>query len=176
MERLQQMSERFSLDKSHLSQRKCYVKFVNDSDEDVSVYWLDYQGNEVLYFENVQPGDSRQLKTFHTHPWVFKTSAAGEYLHVAYCRKLVLRFEVLNFMIDQFYHHALDLQRFQLQVQGTMPVTVSVQKRKTLLEISKKIILTTIGKRTVQADLKSHILRLELPKHLEEDLINSLSS
>jgi hypothetical protein len=46
------------------------ITFDNQSGEDVSIYWLDYEGNRVLYNENLAAGMSYTQPTWITHPWV----------------------------------------------------------------------------------------------------------
>jgi hypothetical protein len=46
------------------------VRFRNRTGQAVRVYWLDYQGNRVLY-KTLQPGEGYDQPTYLTHPWVF---------------------------------------------------------------------------------------------------------
>ena len=57
MDRLKQMTDRYSLDKSHLGKSCVKVRFINNCDEKIRIFWRDYDGKEVLYFDNVLPGD-----------------------------------------------------------------------------------------------------------------------
>ena len=57
MDRLKQMTDRYTLDKSHLGKSCVKVRFINNCDEKIRIFWLDYDGKEVLYFDNVLPGD-----------------------------------------------------------------------------------------------------------------------
>jgi len=47
------------------------VKFVNNSNEVVNIYWKDYQGNEKFY-NKLAPGQSYDQQTFVTHPWIVR--------------------------------------------------------------------------------------------------------
>ena len=59
MERLKQMITRYSLQKSHLGRHSDSVKvtFVNLCSENISIHWVDYDGEEVEYFsvDEVRP-------------------------------------------------------------------------------------------------------------------------
>jgi hypothetical protein len=52
------------------------ITFVNRLTEPVGVYWIDYQGKEVLY-RALQPGELYRQQTYVTHPWVVRHSGAG---------------------------------------------------------------------------------------------------
>jgi len=45
------------------------VTFDNQSDETVHVYWIDYVGQPILYFDLV-PGESYTQGTFASHLWL----------------------------------------------------------------------------------------------------------
>jgi hypothetical protein len=46
------------------------ITFDNQSGETVSIYWLDYEGNRVLYNAELGAGTSYTQPTWITHPWV----------------------------------------------------------------------------------------------------------
>lgn len=52
------------------------IEFVNDMNETVIVYWIDYEGNSIEYFR-LRPGEKRKQVTYATHPWVVKTESEG---------------------------------------------------------------------------------------------------
>lgn len=47
-----------------------YVTFYNSSSVAVVAFWLNYQGIRVHYGD-IQPGDSKHMDTYVTHPWLF---------------------------------------------------------------------------------------------------------
>jgi len=47
-----------------------YVTFYNSSSKSVTAFWLNYQGIRVHYCD-IQPGDSKHMDTYVTHPWLF---------------------------------------------------------------------------------------------------------
>lgn len=47
-----------------------HVTFYNSSSKAVAAFWLNYQGIRVHYGD-IQPGDSKHMDTYVTHPWVF---------------------------------------------------------------------------------------------------------
>ena len=59
MERLKQLISRYSLQKSHLGRHSDSVKvtFVNLCGENISIHWVDYDGEDVEYFsvDEVRP-------------------------------------------------------------------------------------------------------------------------
>jgi hypothetical protein len=62
--------------KSRSGDEKAALTVINNSDEAVKTYWLDYDGKRVFY-EDVAPHTSYVQKTWLTHPWVV-TSVDGE--------------------------------------------------------------------------------------------------
>lgn len=46
-----------------------YVRFKNESDQSVEIYWIDYKGKRKKYFE-LEPGTSNGGRTFVSHPWI----------------------------------------------------------------------------------------------------------
>jgi hypothetical protein len=55
------------------SDRSTFVTFVNQHDESVRVYWLNFDGRRVFY-RDIEPGESYRQQTFVTHPWVVTNS------------------------------------------------------------------------------------------------------
>jgi von Hippel-Lindau disease tumor supressor len=50
-----------------------FINFVNKSQEQIKVYWLDRQGKRVLYL-TLNPGQNGKVKTYLTHPWLVTDS------------------------------------------------------------------------------------------------------
>ena len=173
VDRLVQLSEKFPRTKSHTSVKKAYVKFVNNSQDVVAIYWIDFQGNEVLYFDNVAPGDSRHIKTFQTHPWLFKTRS-GRHMYAAYSDKLEQRFEVLHFMIEHYFQGVTSLNELQLQVQGILPLIVNIRNKISLLDISARKIVKTVMKNDYEEKVKTIIENFEVPQNLKDYLLDCL--
>lgn len=55
------------------------IKIENNYDQNVSVYWLDYQCEEQLY-ANVAPGGTFSANSYVTHPWRIRESSTGKIL------------------------------------------------------------------------------------------------
>jgi hypothetical protein len=53
------------------------ITFVNQSRGAVDVYWIAYDGTRVLYRANLAVGDSWEVNTFLTHPWLVVASGTG---------------------------------------------------------------------------------------------------
>lgn len=56
------------------------IEFVNQMDEAVVVYWINYQGDEEVKCESLQPQKQFNQTTYVTHPWVVKTKAKNRYV------------------------------------------------------------------------------------------------
>lgn len=61
---------------------KVVLTFVNASDEEVDVYWLDYEGTPVQY-RTLEPGESARQETFASHPWELISERGARLLFVA---------------------------------------------------------------------------------------------
>ena len=55
--------------RSQQSQQKSVARFVNIGQRALKVFWLDYSGNRKFY-ANLHAGQSYQVNTFETHPWL----------------------------------------------------------------------------------------------------------
>ncbi len=55
------------------SGKSTFVTFVNQLDEAVRVYWLNFSGRRVFY-RDIEPGERYRQQTFVTHPWVITNS------------------------------------------------------------------------------------------------------
>jgi hypothetical protein len=53
------------------------INFINRSSTAVDIYWIDYDGNRVLYRPALAVGASWQTGTFLTHPWLVVASGSG---------------------------------------------------------------------------------------------------
>ena len=49
---------------------RSFVKFINSTQRNVTLYWIDYQGQAISY-GIMTPGDTKDMNTFVTHPWIF---------------------------------------------------------------------------------------------------------
>jgi von Hippel-Lindau disease tumor supressor len=50
-----------------------FVRFVNQTQEQIKVYWLDLKGKRVLYL-TLNPGQDGGISTYLTHPWLIADS------------------------------------------------------------------------------------------------------
>jgi von Hippel-Lindau disease tumor supressor len=49
------------------------IKFINKGAQPIKIYWLNYQGDRVLYGE-LKTGETLPIVTFLTHPWLITDS------------------------------------------------------------------------------------------------------
>ena len=45
------------------------IEFINNLDEKVYIYWINYKGNEKHY-KDLKPGKSYTVETYASHPWI----------------------------------------------------------------------------------------------------------
>lgn len=55
------------------------VTFHCRSSRKTGLFWIDYNGRLVLY-HYLQPGETFEVSTFETHPWVFIDADSKDYL------------------------------------------------------------------------------------------------
>uniref|UniRef100_A0A9J7WWD1 von Hippel-Lindau disease tumor suppressor n=2 Tax=Cyprinus carpio carpio TaxID=630221 RepID=A0A9J7WWD1_CYPCA len=65
--------------KSLNSDNPTYITFINKSSRNAEAWWLDFEGKPVSYGA-IQPRRSLQMKTFLTHPWIFRASDGAKML------------------------------------------------------------------------------------------------
>ncbi len=68
--------------KSLASTTEAQITFINKSGQRVKVYWLDFDGQRVLY-KVLQASESYDQQTFLTHPWLV-TDANDNAWHIFY--------------------------------------------------------------------------------------------
>ncbi|HSH04728.1 MAG TPA: hypothetical protein VLL52_19610 [Anaerolineae bacterium] len=59
------MSDYQSEQDNHLTE----IEFINNLDEKVYIYWINYKGNEKHY-KDLKPGKSYTVETYASHPWI----------------------------------------------------------------------------------------------------------
>lgn len=63
--------------KSHKSEKRVHVRFVNRTSRPVDVYWRDYNGHRRHYV-TMKPRSYYNTDTFVTHPWEFSDAHTKE--------------------------------------------------------------------------------------------------
>jgi len=58
-----------------------HVNFKNNSSFVCEVFWIDFEGKEVLY-NTLNPGDSYRQQTYVEHPWVVRDVETGDFMLV----------------------------------------------------------------------------------------------
>lgn len=57
--------------RSRNSRQHAFAAFVNMTQKDVALEWLDFEGNHVSYKERLRPRQVMRMNTFVGHPWIF---------------------------------------------------------------------------------------------------------
>ncbi|KAK9917518.1 hypothetical protein WJX75_005256 [Coccomyxa subellipsoidea] len=55
--------------------------FLNSSDHEAQLVWLNYGGNEVAY-DRIPPGTLCRISTFRTHPWIVRDVNSKQRMNV----------------------------------------------------------------------------------------------
>lgn len=181
MERLKQLITRYSLQKSHLGRHSDSVKvtFVNLCGENISIHWVNYDGEEVEYFsvDEVRPDERKEVLTFRTHPWMFK-NASNQHMFVKYSDRVVKYFEALRYLTDKYESGMIRLPQFQLQVQGRECIEVHIvpAPELTLTQacLSRLCEMLEVvrgrGDAAPQSVVENIVDKLEIPMHLHQEI------
>ncbi|MEA5578698.1 CAP domain-containing protein [Anabaena sp. UHCC 0451] len=73
--------------------RQARITFINDTNRQVDIYWVNYQCEEVKYY-TLRPGQSYRQRTYITHPWRVRDSQTGRILNEAVTRRGNSQFRV----------------------------------------------------------------------------------
>ncbi|XP_075165936.1 von Hippel-Lindau protein [Haematobia irritans] len=66
---------------SKFSYEKSFVFFLNTTNRQVNLYWMDFYGSQD-FFTSLKPGSGIKANTYVSHPWIFRDAATGERMHV----------------------------------------------------------------------------------------------
>ena len=65
--------------KSESSDILAFATFISETNREVNVYWLDYNGDRVRY-TTLCPRSIYHIDTFTTHPWIFRDAHTDDIL------------------------------------------------------------------------------------------------
>ncbi|KAI2665454.1 von Hippel-Lindau disease tumor suppressor [Labeo rohita] len=65
--------------KSLNSDNPTFISFINRSNRNAEAWWLDFKGEPVSYGD-IQPRTSLKMRTYLTHPWIFRASDGAKLL------------------------------------------------------------------------------------------------
>ena len=63
--------------KSLYSHLKLLVEFKNESDHEIDLFWINFNGKAAEYKKLLSPGDTETVQTFISHPWIARNSVTG---------------------------------------------------------------------------------------------------
>ncbi|XP_060518546.1 von Hippel-Lindau disease tumor suppressor-like [Cylas formicarius] len=63
------------------SNKRCYVRFINSTERTVELTWINFSGQYVRY-RILNKGNSVDINTYKTHPWIAKDILTKDVLHV----------------------------------------------------------------------------------------------
>ncbi|KAG7202160.1 hypothetical protein KM043_015842 [Ampulex compressa] len=136
---------------------RSFVRFINKTSHNVTLYWIDYQGLAVKYGV-LSPNDYMDIDTFVTHPWIFVDKETGD-------RYMVNQRDVFfpepwfaKYLGMRLNQRALRIERTYNYI--TMPVY-------TLRELSLRAI-----KRCLRNDKQPFLL--DIPRSLQHELARML--
>ena len=161
LERLRSRIERCPLvQKSYGSRFRVRVTFVNTSDVIMSIYWMDYDGQEV-FCDKVAPKEEKEVWTYQNHSWTFRDSF-GEQMFVRNSLKLTKYFEYTRFLFDMYDHGNLSCHEKLIS-------NISV---KIISGPSQPLPLMELCWEKMTRQEKEHCLRLlELPSKLDSNAL-----
>ena len=171
MERYQALLNNHPTTKSHFHSNPVKVTFTNDTSETISIYWLDYNGEEVVYSSELQSGGNFFVRTYITHPWIFKNSL-GESMFVMYAEKIVSHFEALGYMMDQYSGNRITQNEFRSLFNGRGNLSIKIVSQPTLSDMCSIKISRILHSLNLQLEpMRERLENLELPKILRDKII-----
>jgi len=162
------VQELASLDRSHDSNFRIKIQFVNSTRKTVSIRWLDFDGAEVTY-SNLQPGARYNVNSFLTHPWVFYDQQTSEKLSVLLCRQRVSKFEASRTIKIYMQRRMIQFNHIRAISRGEAPLTVFIVQPYFPIRSLRHICMKTIRKHLQHVD---KINSLEIPENLKSELIS----
>lgn len=127
--------------------QRSFVKFINRTQRNVVLYWIDYQGQAISY-GMLSPGDCLDINTFVTHPWIFVDNETTD--------RFMVNEKDVFFPEPWLRRNELPERCERTDVYITLPVY-------TLREMSLKAI-----KRCLKHD--RHAFQLDIPRSLQYEL------
>lgn len=138
------------------SQIQSFVKFINRTPHCITLYWIDYGGEPVDYGD-LLPGESKEINTFVTHPWIFVNRETRD-------RYLVNQHDVF-FPVPWFEQYRV-MRRSELPRRIERTNVYIVLPMYTLKELSLKAV-----KKCLSNDLKA--FDLDIPKSLQDEVFHA---
>lgn len=139
--------------RSYKSRQRTIAGFINRTERDISVEWLDMSGNHVCYLPRLRPNKGVVVHTFVSHPWVFYDSDT---------RRPLL---TLPWKHRVFFPEAVRPGSVQ-KVEVTNPV---LSLKQACLETIHRHVSELSG-HVSKEDFEVRTRRLDLPTSLSEDL------
>ena len=76
------------------SERLSTILFTNNSETEVDILWLNYDGEEV-YYNTLKPGESYEQTSYFSHPWVVYRAESN------ICKGIIVPFtELVEFSVN----------------------------------------------------------------------------
>ena len=76
------------------SERLSIILFTNNSETEVDILWLNYDGEEV-YYNTLKPGESYEQTSYFSHPWVVYRAESN------ICKGIIVPFtELVEFSVN----------------------------------------------------------------------------
>lgn len=129
--------------RSERSTHQAFVALKNLTQHHVDVFWINYE-SALIYYATMGPNGRLALDTYDTHPWVFRDSDTGLFMHVE--KKEV------------FWPEPWTLRRLQTRTQVSIQFPVQSLKTIAMFLIAKVI------------NDESDVEQLDLPKSLANEL------
>jgi len=161
------------LSKSHISQHKVLVRFVNLCSARVSVRWINFSGEEVEY-KQVESGARYDIATYGTHPWVFRHTQSNQLMGVQLHSNRATSFEAYRFVREKQELDLLSREQVVKVLSGRCVISVKIVPPYYTIPSLTDSSLQVIAALVRRGGSQDRLDRLGLPSTLQHSLAEIL--
>jgi len=170
------VEELLQKDRSHVSNHKIKIQFINKYPGSVSVRWLDFSGEEreytVLQRTTHPTHQSRfNVNTFVTHPWVFYDTQTQQRVSVQFAGRRLVVFEGWSCLQLYKARNLLDRTTFNQICRGERDLPVYIVPNYYPNLTLRQLCVHNVAK---LINCVNAVQALEIPQQLKEELIRKI--
>jgi len=159
------------LGRSIRSTHAVIVRFMNKTDKQVSVKWLNFSGDAIEY-KQLEPKQEWSARTFVTHPWVFTDIQTRESLSVQAPGQKINVFEAYRFL--QKLVNRVKIHHLNRMLKGQTEIGVRIVDNVYPPPAELRLLSMNLAKQVLEGRSLEQIQSLELPKILESEIVEEL--
>jgi len=159
------------LRRSIRSSHEVIVRFMNKTNKQVSLKWLNFNGDAIEY-KQLEPEQSWSARTYITHPWIFTDTATRQNLSIQVPGQKIQIFEAYRFL--QKLVNRVTIQQLKLMLEGKAEIGVRIVNTVYPPPHDLRFQAMKVAKQVLEGRSFEEIVSLELPKILESEIVEEL--